>query len=469
MFAGFATEEIQTLAELRRLVDLFLGDRRFRESVLQNSPVPDQLYDDLGITVERDEVAQLFDITRKIVAAGFKQAPLPRLPVQALWARHQETIERAIGRLSRELSATSNPRLAAWRARQIKRSKSETGTPRSHHFFPFFAFELTEGCSVHCSFCCFAAEKLQGVFSYSPKNAKLWREMLQVGLDLFGNLGKNALCYHATDAFDNPDYLLFLEDFYQLCGVQPQTTTALPFKDLSVTRQLLKMRERNPVVCDRFSILTTGQYRRLFSEFTPLELRHVELVHQNPGGLTTKAHSGRALQQQGRIDRSNQLVNEFYGAQDPLQQRSVECVRGFVVNLVSREIKLVVPCNACDEWPKGYRVLAKGSFRDVQEYRDWLEWAVDSCMPEGLEWDGAVSFRRDLKFEKMNEGFALTACASRYALSGKSWHTQLGDLVAQGDLSRGEISMELGASGVSIVRITATLQKLFDVGLLETN
>jgi len=50
---------------------------------------------------------------------------------------------------------------------------------------------------------------------------------------------------------------------------------------------------------------------------------------------------------------------------------------------------------------------------------------------------------------------------------GKSWHGHLGDLVARGNLSRGEISTQLGARGVSIVGVTATLQTLFDAGLLD--
>ena len=269
--------------------------------------------------------------------------------------------------------------------------------PRGLPVFPVFAFELSKGCSVGCWFCGLSAGSLQGIMPYTKEAARLWREILGIGLDLFGPGSRASLCYHGTEPFDSPNYLHFLRDFNDVCGICPQTNTAVPLRNVQLTRELLSLRESCPILPDRFSVLSLSSLKEIHRTFSPYELRYVELILHNRGALTYQTSTGRAREDPQKLEEANRAARCYDPNDSPLDPNTIECVCGYLVNLVDRSVKLVSPCRATDQWPNGYRVHAAGTFRDAAEYRAFLERTIDEHMPEKLEWQANVAFRQDLR------------------------------------------------------------------------
>jgi len=343
---------------------------------------------------------------------------------------------------------------------------SEIGVLRDVRFFPLFVYELSQGCSLGCWFCGFAAGRLQGVFPYTSDNARLWQTILTIGQELAGPGGKMSMCYHATEPFDNPDYLRFLRDVQACYGVYPQTTTAAPLRNLAVTRELLRLRETCPTMPDRFSVLSLEALRNLHQTFSPYELRYVQLLLHTPGALQHKTNCGRARLHPHKLLEANRDARQSDTTEEPLDPQTIECLCGYLVNMVERSVKLVTPCLATAQWPNGYRVLTQTTFRDASEYKAFLEQTMAEWMPLTPDWHARLAFRRDLAFTRLADGFCLTSRAHRHTLQGKAWHGAFGGRIAKGDAARGAIITQLAAEGVSLVEVTAMIQKIFDKGLL---
>ena len=88
-------------------------------------------------------------------------------------------------------------------------------------------------------------------------------------------------------------------------------------------------------------------------------------------------------------------------------------------------------------------------------------------MPEKLEWQANVAFRPDLRYERLADGFALTSRAYRHSLKGKPWYGALGDLIAEGESSAGEIITQVASGGVPLPEVMSMAQQLFDRGLFD--
>ena len=189
----------------------------------------------------------------------------------------------------------SDTRFQAWVFRQRERYKGEL-LDSDRYPFSIVSFELSKGCSLNCWFCGLAASKLEGIFSHTVENAELWRGVLRECTDLFGAATRSGLCYTGTEPLDNPDYLEFLDDFQDIVGTVPRTTTALPLRDLEITRRLLSQTLSNcpvPAIPCRFSILSVDELRRLHEAFSPKDLLLVPLRQQQKGSLEPRVRSGR--------------------------------------------------------------------------------------------------------------------------------------------------------------------------------
>jgi radical SAM family RiPP maturation amino acid epimerase len=351
---------------------------------------------------------------------------------------------------------------------------------------------LSKGCSIGCSFCAFAAEKLQGVFAHTPENASLWREILETALDLFGPAVLTAICYWATEPSDNPDYLRFLKDFCDLTGIVPQTTTAAPLKNLDWTRELLQLRKENPSTPDRFSILSTVMLGRVHEAFSAEELLCVELVQQQPSAMIPKARSGRARLSKRWLPKAPPALNESRSgpAAQPCEgpnpsqgcssgqsdapraavirsSRTISCLSGYLVSMMDRTIQLVSPCAATDRWPLGYRVHAQGRFANASDFRKFIERSIAECMDDHLGGDEPLAFRRDLTYAPLPGGFSLTNDYFAHKVTDAPLMARLGEMVGKGNMTAGEVMDALLREGGDLLEVTGAIKGLFDKGLLD--
>ena len=245
----------------------------------------------------------------------------------------------------------------------MARTLSQLGYAKAHGIVhPLAAFELSKGCSVGCWFCGVSAPKLGDIFTYTDANRGLWRDVCRVWREEIGPAATQSFLYWASDPLDNPDYEKFACDYHDLCGSFPQTTTAIPLRDVARTKRLLKLSAERGCLLDRFSVLTPKILRRVHEEFTAEELAFVELVMQIRKETASKAVAGRAL------ERALKTMDE-----SEIETSTIACISGFLINMVEGTIKLISPRPASSEYPLGYRVYGEGTFTNGDEFREQLK------------------------------------------------------------------------------------------------
>ena len=462
---NYKVDDIRTVADLKRLKERHDGDSGFRAGVSSATADRSSLLADLGIGLSVSDLEHIWIDSAPSAITPELKAAMVNDPLLKLWSGWNENSNQKFHNLAKQWSIFNNQPLTAWRSRWMQRFTSES-TTEGLIINPLFSFELSKGCTVGCWFCGLAAEKFDGFFAYMPKNVALWRDILQVSRDFAGTGVKSALCYHGTEPFDNPGYLNFLRDFQDVIGALPQTTTAIPLQNIEKTREMLYMRESCLMLPDRFSVLSLNVLKKIHRTFTPFELRYVDLVLHNSGALAQKTNCGRAQQRPEKLKRANRLAREIDpdgGASDP---NSIECLCGYLVNMVAGTIQLVSPCRASARWPNGYRVHVTGSFSNGEEFKAFLEKSVQKHMPENMDWGDKIAFRPGLAYDRVGEGFTLTSRRIRNALKGKPWHGELGDIISQGSGTAGEAITNIAAGGVALPDVIAAVQKLFNKGLL---
>lgn len=462
VFAERTPEERRTLAQIKRFMERVVADPAFRAKLNDNIDDPSRVAEDYGIDIDATQLRPLWhaQYTKYRQTEEMKQWPLA-----ALWDDHMARMI-AHRDLVRDLGACAeaNPRFHAWRERQISRSASELGTSASAIVHPIAAYELSDGCSLGCWFCGISADKFKGNWPYTSENAELWRGVLEVMFDLFGEAAQTGFCYWGTDPADNPDYPRFIEDHYQVTGVLPQTTTAAPLKNLELTREVFALHEKYPAIVNRFSITSLKILDKVHAEFSADELLEVELVTQNRESLTNKANAGRAAERkakklaQGRDDKGLNLSEEH---------STIACVSGFLLNMVNRTVKLVSPTRASEKWPLGYRVYEEAHFDSPEEFRHALEGMTERHMPESLTGTDRVAFREDLEFARDDEGFTLQRGANRYDCKAYAFSAKMGELIHEGKHTAGDIVGQLVEDGANVFLVGQFLQQLFDHGLLN--
>ena len=365
--------------------------------------------------------------------------------------------------LKRIADSSKEPRFKSWRERQMARAGSELNQFRQDPptIHAPICFELSKGCSVGCWFCGVSAPRLGDIFTYNQANAKLWREVLELMKEILGPAAGAGFCYCASDPFDNPDYEKFCSDFHEILGIFPQTTTAQPLKDPDRTRALLKLAQESGCMINRFSILSLKILDQLHKEFTPEELTFVRLVLQNQESSQSKSNSGRAREYNKRKAEKNQeaLDDTFAG--------STACVSGFLFNMVEGSVKLISPCNADDRWPNGYRIYEEGTFTNVDELKILLEGMIDRHMPLTVRPNDRISFRRDLKYESLPDGFQVSTRFQAHKLRNNPYMKQLGEVIHKGDKTAEEIAWLFNICGVPSLNIYHFLNLMFKHGILD--
>ncbi len=350
------------------------------------------------------------------------------------------------------------------------------------------AIEITDGCSVGCWFCGVGATKLATSFPYTDANATLWREVVSVLHTRIGNAAKWGFCYWATDPLDNPDYEQLASDFCDIVGMFPQTTTAQAHKDPDRVRKILKLSEARGCRVNRFSVLTISLLRQIYEAFTPDELTNVEIVAQMKGGTVPKANAGAfrqlAMTQQKVVeleqrklatlaDTSRRLAGDTSsdaGGMAQAQPGTIACVSGFLLNMVTRTVKLISPCRATDKWPLGYIVFDERTFTDAAELDRHLEAMMDEHMPMMIAPEDRIRLNPMLTYERVEDGFHLTSAMNALAVRRADmaeYVRSVGDRVYAGNQTAEQIAFSaFFQHGVPEVNTLGTLGLLFEHGLL---
>ncbi|MEM7595338.1 MAG: radical SAM family RiPP maturation amino acid epimerase, partial [Cyanobacteria bacterium P01_A01_bin.83] len=358
------------------------------------------------------------------------------------------------------IASPKNLHFKAWRERQIARANSQfqkSVRENVTHHLPL-TFELSKGCSIGCSFCAISAPRLDDIFFYSQENAKLWSDVIKLLKEILGAAAGGGFCYWATDPLDNPDYEQFCSDFHRILGIFPQTTTAQPLKNPDRTRALLKLSRQKGCHHNRFSILSLKMLDRVCEEFSAEELAFVQLALQNKEANGIKARAGRA--------REKSLDQGTPDSELP-EQGTIACVTGFLFNMVDRSVKLISPCNASDRWPDGYIIYDQGTFTNAEDLKILLERMIEDNMPLTVRPNQLMSFRPDLNYESLSDGFRLSNRIKTYSFRHEPYIKELGDLIAQGNKTAREIAAILESDGTPLALTFYHLNLIFEKGIVD--
>jgi radical SAM family RiPP maturation amino acid epimerase len=449
------------LAQTKRFEERLRCDRVFRERLAADPVATVKAY---GLEVDAEALRPFWDDD---VARNMAEDPtfVPALPAlrHRLFAR-EKLLHREKTRAVECMP--SDERHRSWRERQIKRCLGELGPAlyRGIVHAPF-AIELSDGCSVGCWFCAVSAEKKKSDFLYTAENGVLWREILQILRSKIGPAAGTGFCYWATDPLDNPDYERFCTDFAEICGRFPQTTTAQPHKDPERVRALLSLSQDLGCTINRFSILTLRIFDRIMDAFSAEELLHCELVPQNPEAVMLQSEAGRAYKS-SRLDKRKEMSG--WAADAEAQPGTIACISGFLINMVTRKVRLISPCAANERWPDGYWVIDEGSFTDALSFEQLIEQMMADHMRTSIRTVDSARLRKDVELEMLDDGFAVQSWGSRTAFRGPAYLGELGRLLKAGGGNAGDLALQLEKRlGLPLHMGLYGLNELFDAGVLD--
>jgi radical SAM family RiPP maturation amino acid epimerase len=451
---------IKEVADIKRVLERWVADPAFE---LDFNKSPKEAIASLGVAVTPEEIYPLINaeesikLVNSMIAGDYTRFPLSTYRYKSFIAEKLEQRKRI-----RDESRCSNPEISTWRDRQIKRCVNELGLAKSDAIVhPPVAFELSKGCTVGCWFCGIDAAKFSSNWSYTPENALLWNEVLLVVKDFLGTSIKNGFLYWATDPLDNPEYEKFLIDFFAVTGRCAQTTTALSIKDVDRTRTLLNFNRSLDLHIDRFSVLSLNMLKTIHASFTPEELIKVECIPQNreAKGKQLKSNAGRARIYAAK--KSDELTKGQQGD-------TIACVSGFLFNMPDKEVRLVTPCQANDQWPLGYWVLGKAKFNSAADLKQILHEMVNKHMKIYLRLEDRIQLRQDIKWYTRENEFILNSSQLSVTFANQKNPTALMRMLETGDYTVEEIALTREKYDAINMSVTLyLLDELFSGGFIR--
>ena len=397
--------------DVKRFLELFTADPEFREEAIKQ---PNQIISCHGIKMMPSEIQDLWQESENRL---FDRRTNASITYTSWCTKRRQKAHHWLQKLDTEIPSSFHH----WRNRQANRyaAQAADGFARRKRLLPF-AIELSEGCSIGCQYCGLSAPKLKSVARYDSNNNGTTFNAITASLKNYvGEAGATGFLYWATDPFDNPDYEKYIQEFNKEFGIPPQTTTAAWRKNLNRTRNFLKLRETMGGTWDRFSINSLEDLHIIMKEFSPLQLKDVDLVLQNPESLKIKSCAGRA----------KDLATKT-------QLGSIACVSGFLINLTQKSIKLISPCIDFEKWPQGYAVYAETNFQNSsKQIEEFFEHCESKIFNESLDAEKILSVRGEIDISQSKGQLNLT--------------TQYAKIIVEDEIEKAVISSINGKSTVS--------------------
>ena len=445
---GFNPHE--SVAHTKRFLEYWTADVEFRKIY---DEFPEKAMTQYGLKADHSRLQALID--RNAVGIQTEEVMEYRAFIRSkLEFRHRYRVE----------GAPSNEKFRLWRERQMRRAFWELSPTRADAVVHApICFELSAGCTVGCWFCGVAAESFAGNFEYTPENVTLWREVLGITHEIVGDGAGCGFCYWATDPLDNPDYESLITDFHDILGRLPQTTTAIPLRDVERTRSLLQLSARLSEGIERFSVLSRGQFKRIMESFTAEELVMVELIPQFNHNVSPKVLAGSA---RNRLKAGKKVV-PMTTPKSTEDGGTIACVSGFLVNMVERKVQLISPCTANQRWPLGYIVFYEFKFNTAAEFRDGMESAIANAMRMNVDNDDAVRLHPKLKMTRHENGVTLSSSAINLDMASQIESSVLSELIAKGETLSEIANQRAERCGVPHAWTHQEVDHLWNQGLLE--
>lgn len=440
---------LKDVAEAKYFLELLTMEPDFKSDLERE---PEKILQQYNIAHKFADLQLLYD-KEKILAYKKENKELPLVVL-----RYQSFIrEKLVFReeLQRNKCVPQNKIMREWRQRQVNRCWGELGSRNQSIVHSPVIFELNLGCSVGCSFCGVNAPKLTAVGDYAA-NKELWQSILRILKEIIGEAAGMGTCYYATEPLDNPDYEKFSQDFYNVFQIIPQVTTAVPLRDITRTKAVLRhMLDTKPTIF-RFSVRSLAQLRELHKTFSPEELLFVELLPQFSDA------PNNCFSEVGRARKADSKDNTG---------ETISCISGFIINIAEKSVRLVTPCGADEEHPTGEICLAKEFFTSEQDFTLVISKMIKEKMQNELDPQKKIKFYSYFQYQKEDIGFSLVSNTGfKVHFKGGNealLYQDLGQEIIKGDKNRLELVSCLYEKGFAPANIFLALNTLFKAGVLE--
>jgi hypothetical protein len=152
----------------------------------------------------------------------------------------------------------------------------------------------------------------------------------------------------------------------------------------------------------------------------------------------------------------------------PDNASTIACVSGFLINLVTRTVRLITPCNADERWPHGYWTLAQATFSSAEDLSTILQQMIREQMAVELDLERIVKFRRDLRLQGNDDGtHSLTSRWITHRYNPLTELPILGEMIDRGESTATDIAFELERRSIPQPVTLFALQVMFREGLLR--
>ncbi len=465
MFDRRTSADLKMIARVKRFFERFCGDESWRNALRERPGDAQALFDMKGVELDAESVASVWRDGCDINRLGYGVVSKPDAPL-GLWLGWSADIVE-YRRLCRQAGSTaeSHPIFNGWRNRQILRLSRELSPQNTAAITsPIVSYELSSGCSVGCWFCGVSADRFGGYVSYDADSARLWRGMLDALVERFGPAAATGFCYWATDPSDNPDYFRFIDDHRRITGLLPPTTTAVPLRSLSLTREILALNERYRHGNNRFSVLTVKALDAIHQTFGADELLAVDLVLHMKGSLVGKAKVGRGLKNSERIDRLQPADSRL----SELGQGSIACVTGFLVNLPKKSIRLISPCRSDKTNPDGYRIYGEKAFADIDSFCTAIDELIAGNMTELPAPGAAIAFASSLSLSWDGDALLVRSESGLERVSAFRFLRRMVEMIESRRHTASEVVEAITHDFPDdVIAVRVVLQELYQSGLIE--
>jgi len=446
--------ELYTISHVKRFLECFTGDNKFRADVLSSNASLEKIARERGCFIDNlKSLRPVFDENY----SGYRQgASLGDWPLTAIWDEYYEAMRSSlpyytwIGDSNGEFPEFDN-----WRKRQIARTITDVGTSAQFLVHPPVCYELSEGCSVGCWFCGISAKKFGGHFPLENGGREFWKDVLEATNSVIGRGMATGFCYWATEPLDHPQYDEFIKVYQDIVGVIPQTTTAIPLKNMPLTKKVLALWQSNRFSPVRFSVLTTSIMKRIHSSFSAEELLGVELILQSSESLQAKSIAGKAFSEKG--------ADLAYKKADDMQDGTIACVTGFLVSMPLRKVKLISPTIPSKEWPDGYYVFSERVFNSGKELANAMREMVLAESNRVVKTDTPIQINKNFQFESVD---GIQTLKSRHSVVQMEIFSSMGPMLQSGIFTPSQIIKQSVIDGYDPILSIAIMRDLINVGII---